>query len=77
MRKQAKGSASIFVIEQAYTVPYAEFSSKVGQAVVRPVFKSPSAAIASNTAAKSPTAIKKASIKSLISRVTGYFTAIF
>lgn len=76
--KQAKGTASIFVIERAFTVQYADFSSKVGQAVIRPVFKAPSALAASNTATKAPAATaKKSSIKSFFTRVTGYFTAIF
>lgn len=76
--KQFKGTASIFVIEKAFTVPYADFSAKVGQAVVRPVFKAPSALAASNTATKAPaTTAKKSSIKAFFTRVTGYFTAIF
>lgn len=76
--KSFASTASLFVIEQAFTVPYADFSAKVGQAVVRPVFRAPSAQVASNTAAKAPaTTAKKTSIKSFFTRVTGYFTKIF
>lgn len=74
--KPFASTSSIFVIEQAYTVPYADFSSKAGQAVIRPVFKAPSAIAATNKVPVTPTA-KKSSIKSLLSRVTGYFTAVF
>ncbi|MFH1066188.1 MAG: hypothetical protein V1734_06790 [Nanoarchaeota archaeon] len=57
------------VIEQAYTIPYADFSIKAGQAVVRPVFKE---------AAQMPSKVpaKKASIRSFLSRITGYFMKI-
>ncbi|HII15093.1 MAG TPA: hypothetical protein HA362_02165 [Nanoarchaeota archaeon] len=72
--KETKGTASIFVIEQAYTVPYADFSSKAGQAVVRPVFREPSA-LAAPAAAKATA--KKSTFRGLLSRITGYFAMIF
>lgn len=78
--REAKGEASIFVIEQAYTVPYADFSSKAGQAVVRPVFKqvvANSATAAKTTAPQSPVPVPKSSFASLFKRITGYFTALF
>ncbi|MDD4878808.1 MAG: hypothetical protein PHO02_07325 [Candidatus Nanoarchaeia archaeon] len=83
--KDFSSSTGIFVIEQAFTVPYAEFSAKAGQAVVRPVFRAPSALAASNTAAKTPAitankapaVAKTVSIKSFFSRITGYFIKLF
>ena len=76
--KPFASTASIFVVEQAFTVPYADFSSKAGQAVIRPVYKAPSALAASTTAAKAPAATtKKTSIRSFFTRVTGYFAVIF
>lgn len=74
--KQVQGTAGIFAIERAFTVPYADFSAKAGQAVIRPVFKAPSALAASATKAPATTA-KRTSLKSFFTRVTGYFTAIF
>lgn len=73
--KSFASTASIFIVEQAYTVPYADFSSKLGQAVVRPVFKAPSVLAVSNTAVKTP--LKTTAFRSLFSRITGYFTLIF
>lgn len=69
--KAFKGTIEIAVIEQAYTVPYADFSIKAGQAVVRPIFKEAARTLSSNVPAK------KASIRSFLSRVTGYFIKIF
>ncbi len=76
--KQAKGSASIFVIEQAFTVPYADFSSKAGRAVVRPAYKEP---LRTMSAAKTPAELKapakKSKLRGVLSRITGYFALIF
>ncbi len=68
--KAFKGTIEVAVIEQAYTVPYAEFSIKAGQAVVRPVFREA-------VQAQSITPTKKAPIRSFLSRLTGYFMKLF
>ncbi|HII15385.1 MAG TPA: hypothetical protein HA362_03650 [Nanoarchaeota archaeon] len=69
--KGFKNTIEIAVIQQAYTVPYADFSIKAGQAVVRPIFKQATRTLPSNAPAK------KVSIRSFLSRVTGYFMKIF
>lgn len=82
--KPLVSTAAIFVVEQAYTVPYAEFSSKAGLAVVRPVFKETaltSQIAATKTAPEVVSAQKaapqKRTLKSFFRRITGFFTALF